>query len=127
MPSSIPGSAVPDTSSRARGRGLHLVVGGGLLLVYLGLAALGPWLVPYGPNDQDLLGVLSPASGGHWLGTDQIGRDLLSRLVVGGASRSRQPWCQWRWRRLSEQPWASSRATPADESTPRSWGVQTSC
>jgi ABC-type dipeptide/oligopeptide/nickel transport system permease subunit len=66
-----------------RRRGLHLLVGGGLLLVYLTLAALGPWVVPYGENDQDLLGVLAPASGEHWLGTDQIGRDLLSRLVVG--------------------------------------------
>jgi ABC-type dipeptide/oligopeptide/nickel transport system permease subunit len=59
------------------------VVGSGLLLAYLTLAALGPWVVPYGENDQDLLGVLAPASGEHWLGTDQIGRDLLSRLVVG--------------------------------------------
>ena len=74
---------MPDTSGRARRRGLHLLVGGSLLLVYLALAALGPWVVPYGPNDQDLLGVLAPASGEHWLGTDQIGRDLLSRLVVG--------------------------------------------
>src|SRR5262245_20583259 len=66
-----------------RRRGLHLLVGGGLLLAYVALAALGPWLAPYGENEQDLLGMLSPASGEHWLGTDQIGRDLLSRLVVG--------------------------------------------
>jgi ABC-type dipeptide/oligopeptide/nickel transport system permease subunit len=58
-------------------------VGGGLLLGYVALAALGPWMAPYGPNDQDLLGVLAPASREHWLGTDQIGRDLLSRVVVG--------------------------------------------
>jgi ABC-type dipeptide/oligopeptide/nickel transport system permease subunit len=44
---------------------------------------VGPWLTPYGENDQDLLGVLAPASAEHWLGTDQIGRDLLSRLVGG--------------------------------------------
>jgi ABC-type dipeptide/oligopeptide/nickel transport system permease subunit len=62
---------------------LHLVVGGGLLLGYVALAAFGHWLTPYGANDQDLLGVLSPASAEHWLGTDQIGRDLLSRLIVG--------------------------------------------
>lgn len=75
---------MPDPGDRVRRRrGLHLVVGGGLLLAYLTLAVLGPWVVPYGANDQDLLGVLAPASGEHWLGTDQIGRDLLSRLVVG--------------------------------------------
>jgi ABC-type dipeptide/oligopeptide/nickel transport system permease subunit len=59
------------------------VAGGGLLLVYAALAAFGPWVIPYGENEQDLLGVLAPASSEHWLGTDQIGRDLLSRLVVG--------------------------------------------
>ena len=75
---------MPEPGGRVRRRrGLHLVVGGGLLLVYLALAILGPWVAPYGANDQDLLGVLAPASGEHWLGTDQIGRDLLSRLVVG--------------------------------------------
>ena len=77
-----PGGA-QEARPRRRRRGLHLAVGGGLLLGYVLLAALGPWLVPYGENDQDLLGVLSPASGEHWLGTDQIGRDLLSRLIVG--------------------------------------------
>jgi ABC-type dipeptide/oligopeptide/nickel transport system permease subunit len=54
-----------------------------LLLGYVALAALGPWLTPYGENEQDLLDVLAPASAEHWLGTDQIGRDLLSRIVVG--------------------------------------------
>jgi ABC-type dipeptide/oligopeptide/nickel transport system permease subunit len=75
---------MPEPGGRTgRRRGLHLLVGGGLLLGYAALAVLGPWAAPYGENDQDLLGVLAPASGEHWLGTDQIGRDLLSRLVVG--------------------------------------------
>ena len=43
-----------------RERRLHLAVGGSLLLVYLALAALGPWLAPFGPNEQDLLEVLAP-------------------------------------------------------------------
>jgi ABC-type dipeptide/oligopeptide/nickel transport system permease subunit len=66
-----------------RRRGLQLGVGGTILLGYVALATLGPSLAPYGENEQDLLGVLSPASAEHWLGTDQIGRDLLSRLIVG--------------------------------------------
>jgi ABC-type dipeptide/oligopeptide/nickel transport system permease subunit len=74
---------VARSRSARRSRSLHLLVGGGLLLGYVALAALGPWLAPYGENEQDLLGVLSPASAEHWLGTDQIGRDLLSRLIVG--------------------------------------------
>jgi ABC-type dipeptide/oligopeptide/nickel transport system permease subunit len=54
-----------------------------VLAVYVALAAVGPRVAPYGENEQDLLGVLAPASAAHWLGTDQIGRDLLSRLVLG--------------------------------------------
>ena len=96
MPEALPASGQPGRGEgppaalgaerrRAahRRRGLHLLVGGGLLLGYVALAALGPWLAPYGENEQDLLGVLEPASAAHWLGTDQIGRDLLSRLIVG--------------------------------------------
>lgn len=75
---------MPETRAPIRRQsGLHLAAGGGLLLVYAALAAFGPWVIPYGENEQDLLGVLAPASSEHWLGTDQIGRDLLSRLVVG--------------------------------------------
>jgi ABC-type dipeptide/oligopeptide/nickel transport system permease subunit len=72
-----------EAQSGRKKRGVHLLVGGGLLLGYAALAALGPMLAQYGENEQDLLGVLAPASGEHWLGTDQIGRDLLSRLIVG--------------------------------------------
>ena len=96
MPEAVPasgqpgrGAGPPDALGAGRRRAtrrrrrLHLLVGGGLLLGYVALAALGPWLAPYGENEQDLLGVLEPASAAHWLGTDQIGRDLLSRLIVG--------------------------------------------
>ena len=51
----------------------------GMVLV----ALLAPWLCRYGPNDQDLLMRLQPPSALHWLGTDQLGRDLWSRLLFG--------------------------------------------
>jgi peptide/nickel transport system permease protein len=41
-------------------------------------------IVPYNPLDQDLLHVLQGPSSAHWLGTDELGRDILSRLLVGG-------------------------------------------
>src|SRR5262245_51631611 len=72
--------APPPRPRRARS---HLVAGGAVLAVYALVAILGPWLAPYGANDQDLLDVLAPATSAHWLGTDQIGRDLFSRLLVG--------------------------------------------
>ncbi len=47
------------------------------------MAVLAPLLAPYSPYDQDLYAVLSPPSATHWLGTDNLGRDLLSRVIYG--------------------------------------------
>lgn len=47
------------------------------------LAVLGPWLAPYDPALVDLSERLLPSSSRHWLGTDHLGRDVLSRLIVG--------------------------------------------
>lgn len=47
------------------------------------LAVFGPWLAPYDPTLVDLSERLLPASSSHWLGTDHLGRDVLSRLIVG--------------------------------------------
>lgn len=46
-------------------------------------AVLGPLLAPYSYSEQDLLNILSPPCGKYLLGTDQLGRDLLSRLLYG--------------------------------------------
>jgi oligopeptide/dipeptide ABC transporter ATP-binding protein len=43
-----------------------------------------PLIAPYGPGQQDLTAVLQGPSGAHWLGTDTLGRDVLSRLIYGG-------------------------------------------
>jgi peptide/nickel transport system permease protein len=56
--------------------GLAIVVGAALM------AVLGPYLVPHDPNKQDLLSRLASPSSTHWLGTDALGRDVFSRLVV---------------------------------------------
>jgi len=66
-----------------RARNAQLWIGGGMLAAYLLIALFGRWLAPYGGNEQDLLNVLAPPSREHLLGTDQIGRDLLSRLILG--------------------------------------------
>jgi oligopeptide transport system permease protein len=44
----------------------------------------GPWISAYGYEQQDLSNTFSPPSAQHWLGTDQLGRDLLVRLLFGG-------------------------------------------
>jgi oligopeptide transport system permease protein len=53
-------------------------------LVVLALAAiLAPLFLPHSYERQDLLALYASPSGTHWLGTDHLGRDLLSRLLVG--------------------------------------------
>ena len=52
-----------------------------LLLVIAALAA--PWLAPYNPIAQDLPARLAAPSAAHWMGTDQLGRDILSRIIFG--------------------------------------------
>lgn len=41
------------------------------------------WLAPYGINDVDVPQALRPPSGAHWFGTDELGRDVLSRVLTG--------------------------------------------
>ena len=48
------------------------------------LILLAPWVAPYGPNEVDVYSRLLPPSASHWLGTDQLGRDIVSRLLFGG-------------------------------------------
>ena len=61
-----------------------LLVGGvGVVAVSITLL-LTPWIAPYDPTEQDLLGRLSQPNAEHWMGTDHLGRDLLSRLLYGG-------------------------------------------
>ena len=52
-----------------------------LLLVVAALAA--PWLAPSDPAAQNLVIRLSAPNGSHWMGTDELGRDLLSRVLFG--------------------------------------------
>lgn len=59
------------------------VVGLIIVAVYLLLALCGPWLAPYDPYFQDLnISYLRPCMA-HWLGCDEFGRDILSRLLYG--------------------------------------------
>jgi len=55
-----------------------------ILLFLLAVAALAPWIAPHDPLTQDLASRLKPiGSDGHLLGTDSLGRDILSRLIHG--------------------------------------------
>lgn len=47
------------------------------------IAILAPWIAPYPPSNVNLFARLQPMSGRHWFGTDEVGRDILSRLIYG--------------------------------------------
>ncbi len=59
-------------------------LGGGIIVFWALMAVLAPWLAPYPPNQMDPMALVDPyPSATHWLGTDQLGRDMLSRIMWG--------------------------------------------
>ncbi|OKH88146.1 nickel transporter permease NikC [Thalassospira sp. TSL5-1] len=54
-----------------------------LVLALAVLAVFGPWIMPFDPNEVDLTNRLLAPDAAHWLGTDHLGRDILSRLMAG--------------------------------------------
>jgi len=62
----------------------RLALAGGLFVLLLfGLSLLAEFLSPYEPNAINAWSVLSPPSWQHWFGTDELGRDVLSRIIFG--------------------------------------------
>jgi peptide/nickel transport system permease protein len=59
------------------------LLGFGIIAFLVLCAVFAPWIAPYDPNEQTLAQRLQPASFRHWLGTDEFGRDILSRLIYG--------------------------------------------
>lgn len=59
------------------------VFGGSIILLFMLVAFLAPFLVPYEPNKTNLLRRLKGPSAEHFLGTDALGRDILSRIIYG--------------------------------------------
>jgi len=64
----------------------HRLAAGGLIILILMTmsAVLAPLLAPYDPRAQSISDRLQGPSASHWLGTDQFGRDILSRVLFGG-------------------------------------------
>ncbi|MFE4082600.1 ABC transporter permease [Paenarthrobacter sp. YIM B13468] len=55
-----------------------------VLAMVVAAVAAAPWLTPFPPDEQNLAARLASPSATHWLGTDHLGRDTLSRLLDGG-------------------------------------------
>ncbi|MBN7124202.1 ABC transporter permease [Erwinia billingiae] len=59
------------------------VIGAVIVIFFVLIALLAPWLAPFDPIKADFMAVRKAPSALHWLGTDELGRDLLSRLIWG--------------------------------------------
>ena len=89
----LPAAAAATTARSGRGarpsvlrmllRSTGQRIAWGLLVVFVLLAVAAPLIAPYEPDAQDLRNTLLPPGAEHWLGTDDFGRDQLSRLLYG--------------------------------------------
>ncbi|MBP7232573.1 MAG: ABC transporter permease [Syntrophaceae bacterium] len=59
------------------------LAGSGIVVLLFVVSILAPVISPYDPGAIDLQNVLAPPSAGHWFGTDQLGRDVMSRMIWG--------------------------------------------
>lgn len=59
------------------------LVGAGIVIFFILLAVIGPFIAPQGINEQDLTKRLLAPSADHWFGTDDFGRDIFSRIIHG--------------------------------------------
>jgi peptide/nickel transport system permease protein len=69
----------------AIGRRNRLAAAGAVMVaVFVIFAFFAPWIAPHDPRVIDLPSRLRPPSAAHWFGTDELGRDILSRVIYGG-------------------------------------------
>ena len=64
-------------------RRANAIAGLALVAVFLATALVGAFYTPHDPVTPDMASKLQPPSAEHWFGTDQFGRDVLSRIMVG--------------------------------------------
>lgn len=54
-----------------------------IFLAVIVVSLLAPWISPYDPNATNTSELIKPPSAAHWMGTDELGRDVLSRIISG--------------------------------------------
>jgi peptide/nickel transport system permease protein len=89
-PNALPEAAMAEAATKPRWSGFWRVVsqpqgfvGLTLVVLYLLLAIFGPMLSSHDPFRQDFAATLKAPSAAHWFGTDQLGRDVFSRVLIG--------------------------------------------
>jgi len=80
--STLTGESTRVASWRLLLRNPVTVVSAAVLGVVVVVAVVADWITPFGVNDVDVPNALRPPSGEHWFGTDELGRDVFSRVLV---------------------------------------------
>lgn len=84
MSATVAVGAKPARAARGWHRRYGLALfGSGLVCAWILVAILAPLVAPFSPTDVDVTARLLPPGARHWLGTDELGRDVLSRLIYG--------------------------------------------
>jgi peptide/nickel transport system permease protein len=61
----------------------NIYIGGFIVALIVVMAVFAPWIAPYDPAASDWLAIRQEPSWAHWMGTDDLGRDTLSRIIFG--------------------------------------------
>jgi peptide/nickel transport system permease protein len=72
-----------NTAAALGRRNVLASIGMALVAVFVVFALFAPWIAPQSPSNIDLPSRLQPPSGAHWFGTDELGRDIFSRVIYG--------------------------------------------
>jgi peptide/nickel transport system permease protein len=71
------------TTFRRLIKGKLAVIGLAIFIGIIVVSALAPWIAPYDPNATNTSALLKPPSESYWMGTDELGRDVFSRIIYG--------------------------------------------
>ncbi len=82
MTATAPSLEVPSATGQSRA-GLTFWLAAGFLALVICCALFAPWIAPHDPTDADLSASLDGISSTHWLGADQSGQDIASRIMYG--------------------------------------------
>lgn len=72
-----------NTAAALGRRNVLAAAGMVMVAIFVVVALFAPWIAPHKPSDLDLPSRLQPPSASHWFGTDELGRDILSRVIYG--------------------------------------------
>jgi peptide/nickel transport system permease protein len=75
--------AAPQTEFRRLLGEPSALIGAAIILFFVVLALFAQWIAPYDPNSPDWLAIRAAPNAVHWFGTDDLGRDVLSRVIYG--------------------------------------------